>query len=230
MIHTVIEDEEIDDDKYNEEEGWEFVMVEGQKIGIKTSILEDKCTAVEMLICYAQEMGAAFHPYVEKVLGVVVPLLKFYFHDGVRFAAASVIPMLFKSIVQAQYRTFSLNLAHLMIAREVVLNTWHDVCEKMLNVITAEPDPTFVAHLFMSFHECIAHLGKMSMTPDLLQKFTAVVQNQLSEYLTRISDREGKSLEAGTFLAHDELWIGFQDSVRQMDVCCFVRPAIVKGQ
>lgn len=57
-----------------------------------------------MLICYAQEMGAAFHPYVPKVMGMVVPLLKFYFHDGVRFAAASVIPLLFKSLVDAKQR------------------------------------------------------------------------------------------------------------------------------
>ncbi len=96
------EDDQIDTEKYNEDDGWEFVSVEGQKIGIKTSILEDKCTAVEMLICYAQEMGADFHPYVEKVLGIVVPLFKFYFHDGVRFAAASVIPFLFKSLFEAK--------------------------------------------------------------------------------------------------------------------------------
>ena len=57
-----------------------------------------------MLICYAQEMGADFHPYVQKVLGIVVPLLKFYFHDGVRFASASVIPFLFKSWVDAKVR------------------------------------------------------------------------------------------------------------------------------
>jgi hypothetical protein len=49
-------------------------------------------------------MGADFHPYVQKVLGIVVPLLKFYFHDGVRFASASVIPFLFKSWVDAKVR------------------------------------------------------------------------------------------------------------------------------
>jgi hypothetical protein len=103
-----IEEEDIDDETYNQEEGWEFVNVEGQKIGIKTSLLEDKCTAVEMLICYAQEMGPAFHTYVEKVLGVVLPLLKFYFHDGVRYASATVLSLLLKSLTQAQYRNFCL--------------------------------------------------------------------------------------------------------------------------
>ena len=39
-------------DQYNEEEGWEFVIVDNKKVGIKTNLLEDKCTAVEMLICY----------------------------------------------------------------------------------------------------------------------------------------------------------------------------------
>jgi hypothetical protein len=84
--------------EYPSEDGWQFVSVSGQKVGIKTSILEEKCTAVEMLICYARELGASFLPYVERSLEIVVPLLKFYFHDGVREATAVLIPLLFKSM------------------------------------------------------------------------------------------------------------------------------------
>lgn len=97
--------DEVVGDEYCEDEGWEMVNMMGKKIGIKTSVLEDKCTAVEMLVCYSQEMGARFHPFVEKIMTIILPLLKFYFHDGVRFAAATVIPLLLKSWILAQYRT-----------------------------------------------------------------------------------------------------------------------------
>ena len=98
-----IADEQIGD-QYTEEEGWEVLSHRGQNICIKTSLLDDKCTAVEMLLCYAQEMGGLFHSYVEQIMNMVIPMLKFYFHDGVRFAAAAVIPLLLQSWIKADYR------------------------------------------------------------------------------------------------------------------------------
>jgi hypothetical protein len=56
-----------------------------------------------MLICYARELGPGFRKYAEEVLRVVVPLLRFYFHEGVRHAAAMVIPHLFKSLKESNY-------------------------------------------------------------------------------------------------------------------------------
>jgi hypothetical protein len=82
--------------KYSAEDGWEFVGIDGQQFGIKTTVLEEKCAAVEMFICYARDLGAAFQPYVEQVLETVLPLLKFYFHEGVRFAAATVLAYLIR--------------------------------------------------------------------------------------------------------------------------------------
>ena len=64
-------------------------------------MLEEKCTAIEMVICYARELGAEFDRYVDVMISIVVPLLKFYFHDGVRFAAAAVIPQLFEAMKKA---------------------------------------------------------------------------------------------------------------------------------
>jgi len=59
-----------------------------------------------MLICYARGLGAGFMPYVEQVCGIVLPLLKFYFHDGVRFAAAATIPQLLKCVRLSNAGTF----------------------------------------------------------------------------------------------------------------------------
>lgn len=61
---------------------------------IKTSVLEEKATACNMLYCYADELKEGFYPYVEEVMKMMVPLLKFYVHEEVRKAAVSALPEL----------------------------------------------------------------------------------------------------------------------------------------
>ncbi len=38
-----------------------------RKISIRTSVLEEKATACNMLCCYADELKDGFYPYVEQV-------------------------------------------------------------------------------------------------------------------------------------------------------------------
>lgn len=74
---------------------WQFVSLgEQQNFGIKTAGLEDKASACEMLVCYARELKESFSGYAEEVVRLMVPMLKFYFHDGVRTAAAASLPYL----------------------------------------------------------------------------------------------------------------------------------------
>lgn len=54
-----------------------------QSFGIRTAGLEEKATACQMLVCYARELKEAFSEYSEEVVKIMVPLLKFYFHDDI---------------------------------------------------------------------------------------------------------------------------------------------------
>lgn len=97
----------------------ETITLGDKRIGIKTSVLEEKATACNMLCCYADELKEGFFPWIDqvslihynghithifkrksltrvfpffKILQVaptLVPLLKFYFHEEVRKAAVS---------------------------------------------------------------------------------------------------------------------------------------------
>lgn len=51
-----------------------------------------------MLVCYARELKEGFADYAEQVVRLMIPLLKFYFHDGVRTAAAQSLPHLLESV------------------------------------------------------------------------------------------------------------------------------------
>lgn len=82
----------------SEEDDWTCVNLgDHQTFGIKTTGLEEKATACQMLVCYARELKGAFVNYVEETLKIMVPLLKFYFHDDVRVAAAESLPYLLES-------------------------------------------------------------------------------------------------------------------------------------
>jgi len=96
----------------------ETITLGDKRIAIKTSVLEEKATACNMLCCYADELKEGFYPWIDQVslynhisnlfpnlddvlpnlnymknalqvAPTLVPLLKFYFHEEVRRAAVS---------------------------------------------------------------------------------------------------------------------------------------------
>ena len=68
----------------SDDDGWEFVNLRDQQsFGIKTVGLEEKSMACQMLVCYAKELKEGFVEYTEQVVKLMVPLLKFYFHDDI---------------------------------------------------------------------------------------------------------------------------------------------------
>ena len=77
-----------DEDKHEEREGWETILMDGQTLGIRTSAIEEKCQSFETLVIYCSTLGARFAPYLAQGLEVSLPALQFYFHDGVREACA----------------------------------------------------------------------------------------------------------------------------------------------
>lgn len=152
--------------------------MEGTKVGIHTTSLEEKCTSLEMLICYARELGGGFHPYVERVMEIVLPLLKFYFHDGVRLAAAQMIPQLFNS--------FKLSGNY---SQDDLLRLWHDVCAKLFDSIEGDLDTSFQCSVFTCYYECLEIIGKNSMTHNLLESLIKTCFGISQQYMQRYQER-----------------------------------------
>ncbi|CAG8467575.1 10518_t:CDS:10 [Funneliformis mosseae] len=194
-----------DDDiesKYSADDGWEFVGVEGQQIGIKTTVLEEKCTAVEMLICYARELGSSFQPYVDSVLEIVLPLLKFCFHEGIRNAAAATIPHLLNSVKKANAN------------QDYVLNMWHTIAKKIIEAIMGGPDPSFLWQLYITFYESLETVGDNSLDTSLLEAFTNATEAQLQEFYQRLKQRE-QARHSGDYDAEDEDIIAEEEATEE---------------
>ena len=58
-------------------------MADHQRMGIRTSGLEDKYTACQMLVVYARDLGEGFADYVEAVAKIMIPMLRFVFYESI---------------------------------------------------------------------------------------------------------------------------------------------------
>ena len=133
---NVEDGEEGDDD---EEEGIATVFVQTddggshKKVAIKTSALEEKSTACNMLVCYFSELQEGMFPYIETVAKIMVPLLSFLFSEEVRTAAAALMPELAKAAVNSM-RSGLCDLGY-------VNNMLSFMFEKLISSIIEEPEP-----------------------------------------------------------------------------------------
>jgi importin-5 len=80
--------EDTDGDEEEQRDGWEMLRIDGRTVGIRTSVIEEKCQAFETLVIYCSTLRARFAPYMAQTLEIALPALKFYFHEGVREASA----------------------------------------------------------------------------------------------------------------------------------------------
>jgi len=166
----------------DEEDGWEFVTLgEQQKFGIKTAGLEDKSTACQMLVHYSRELKDGFADYTEEVVKIMVPLLKFYFHDTVRVTAAEALPHLLEC---AKFKGES-------YLREM----WSYICPELLTSIEREPEEQVVPEMMESFAKCCEVLPVGFITEEYFGQLAKIIHEKLEKHAERQAERVGKRKE-----------------------------------
>ncbi|XP_029055806.1 karyopherin beta 3 [Osmia lignaria lignaria] len=151
---------------------WEFISLgEQQNFGIKTAGLEDKASACEMLVCYARELKEGFADYAEEVVRLMVPMLKFYFHDGVRTAAAASLPYLLDcaKIKGPQY----------------LEGMWAYICPDLLKAIDTEPESEVLLELLYSLAKCIETLGAGCLGAQPMAELLRILDKLLNKHFER---------------------------------------------
>ncbi|XP_053273544.1 importin-5 [Pleuronectes platessa] len=158
-----------DMENISEDDGWEFVNLgDQQSFGIKTAGLEEKATACQMLVCYAKELKEGFVEYTEQVVKLMVPLLKFYFHDGVRVAAAESMPLLLEC---ARVR-----------GPEYLTQMWHFMCDALIKSIGTEPDSDVLSEIMHSFAKCIELMGDGCLNNEHFEELGGILKGKLEEH------------------------------------------------
>jgi importin-5 len=163
-----------------EEEGWELVPLKGKHIAIKTSVLDDKNMAIELIVIYAQVLQEAFEPYVTEIMDkIALPSLAFFFHDPVRVSAAKCVPALLTCYKKA-HGSESTQLGAL----------WERTLEKVTEVLSTEPTIDTLSKMYWCFYECVECMGKGCMTPQHMETFCKAAEGVLSDFEDRVKDRK----------------------------------------
>ncbi|KAF1973540.1 importin subunit beta-3 [Bimuria novae-zelandiae CBS 107.79] len=168
-----------------EEEGWELVPVKGKILGIKTSTLDDKHMATELIVIYAQVLEEAFEPYVNDIMDkIALPGLAFFFHDPVRVACAKCVPALLTAYKKA-HGPESIQLGQL----------WERTVERVLEVLSTEPAIDTLAEMYQCFYECLECIGKNSLTSTHMDTFIKSARSVLEDYQERVKERLNEQAE-----------------------------------
>jgi len=159
------------------EDDWQFVNLgDQQSFGIKTAGLEDKAAACQMLVTYARELKGGFAEYVDQTTQLMVPLLKFYFHDSVRTAAAEALPELLE-VAKAK-------------GPEFVASMWQFVFRDLLKAIDTEPENDVLSELLWSLAKCIERLGSGCLTEKDLQDIFDSLERHLGKHFEKAAERD----------------------------------------
>uniref|UniRef100_A0A8C1H8H7 Karyopherin (importin) beta 3 n=1 Tax=Cyprinus carpio carpio TaxID=630221 RepID=A0A8C1H8H7_CYPCA len=176
-----------DMENMSEDDGWEFVNLgDQQSFGIKTAGLEEKATACQMLVCYAKELKEGFVEYTEQVVKLMVPLLKFYFHDDILHET---------TITYIPYDLASMPLL-LECARvrgpEYLTQMWHFMCDALIKSIGTEPDSDVLSEIMHSFAKCIELMGDGCLNNEHFEELGGILKGKLEEHFKNQELRQAK--------------------------------------
>eukprot|EP01103_Thecamoeba_quadrilineata_P011595 TRINITY_DN279_c0_g1_i1.p1 TRINITY_DN279_c0_g1~~TRINITY_DN279_c0_g1_i1.p1 ORF type:complete len:1093 (+),score=229.45 TRINITY_DN279_c0_g1_i1:45-3323(+) len=186
-IEPQFKQSEVDDDDDDEyEEGWETLSVGGKKLQIRSSALEEKTTACNMLYCYSEELKEGFFPHVPAVMNICAPLVNFLYSDDVRAAVVTLMPSLMRSA--SHYFTKSGQDGKAALAQ-----LWLTCFPHFIEALPDEVDIDLLQSMVDSFRECLEIAGENVLNPEQLSKTVDVIKSIIVEYSERMRERNERS-------------------------------------
>ncbi|KAF8055485.1 IPO5 [Scenedesmus sp. PABB004] len=136
-------------DDLDDDDDVEHIQLGDKVLAIRTSSLEEKATACNMIVCYVDELRDGFFPYVQPVGELMVPLLRFYFHEDVRRAAAAALPHLVRAAADAADK--GVPGAGKEFTSRLVGFMW----DPLIAALKKEPEPDITAAMLDSLGEVV---------------------------------------------------------------------------
>jgi hypothetical protein len=166
-------------------EGWEFIIIGTKCVGVRTASLEEKAEACDMITTYAEELGGGFFPYVDPVLKIMLPLLKFYYHEDVRATAAQCMPALMNSASEHLKSAGAASGADVMYVRNLFLH----ILPTYIEAIEQELDTYVLTKMLESFVKCLDIIGTGFLDTEQLKKCSACLEAVLNDYIEFITSQ-----------------------------------------
>lgn len=182
---SLLDEEEVEEFDNNPE--WDVISLSGKMIAVHTASLDDKQLAMDLLRTYAIQLKGDFQPWVREIVETIaIPALDFYLHDGVRGSAALTLAALLRCSVIATGAQ----------SNETV-SLWTQICNKLMEVLAAEPVAEVLVANYTSLVECVAALGSTPAftTQDQLEQMSECINTNLTEIYSRIKSRDNEDDE-----------------------------------
>jgi hypothetical protein len=134
-----------DDDASTDGEDIQIAQVNDRCLSIRTSILEEKATACQLLAGMVMDLEDAFFPYAEQVTQVLAPLMTDSVHSDIRSSAISSMPALVKCVALASSNS------------EAIKQMIDFTLGRLVNALTSEPEVELVMIIMQSMKMCIVN-------------------------------------------------------------------------
>eukprot|EP00268_Persea_americana_P012087 TRINITY_DN15073_c0_g1_i1.p1 TRINITY_DN15073_c0_g1~~TRINITY_DN15073_c0_g1_i1.p1 ORF type:complete len:510 (-),score=127.82 TRINITY_DN15073_c0_g1_i1:429-1799(-) len=178
----------------SDDESIETITLGDKRIGIKTSVLEEKATACNMLCCYAEELKEGFYPWIDEVAPTLVPLLKFYFHEEVRKAAISAMPELLHSAKLAVEKGLAQGHDESYVKR---MSDY--IIPALVEALHKEPETEICANILDSLNECIQISGPLldeSQVRSIVDEIKRVITASSTRKIERAERAKAEDFDA----------------------------------
>lgn len=170
-----------DEDNSNESvDGYETVTIGDKTLSIRTSVLEDKAVACTMLACFIAELRGGFYEYVQPVTELMVPLLKFFYHDECRTAAANCLPDLVRCVMESNRDPTG--------AQVITLVQY--IMPQLLDAIKGEPDVEVLVHMVDALAQVAGLVGPPAIPQELMNSAAQAISMILLESEARNIERD----------------------------------------
>ncbi|KAJ8499895.1 hypothetical protein OPV22_010447 [Ensete ventricosum] len=193
-ITSADSDDEIED---SDDESVETITLGDKRIGIRTSVLEEKATACNMLCCYVDELKEGFYPWIDQVAPTLVPLLKFYFHEEVRKAAVAAMPELLRSAKLAVEKGQAQGRDETYVKQLVDY-----IIPSLVEALQKEPETEICASMLDSLNECM-QLAGLLLSENQVRSIVDQIKHVITASAARKKERAERT-KAEDFDAEEE--------------------------
>lgn len=123
----------------------QIAQVNDRCLSIRTSVLEEKATACQLLTSMVTDLEETFFPYAEQVTQVLAPLMTDSVHSDIRSSSISAMPALVKCVAIASTNA------------EAIKQIVDFTLGRLVHALTSEPELELVMNIMQSMKLCISH-------------------------------------------------------------------------
>eukprot|EP00056_Hartaetosiga_gracilis_P011944 m.185861 g.185861 ORF g.185861 m.185861 type:complete len:1148 (-) comp13608_c0_seq2:1764-5207(-) len=159
-------------------EAWQQLDIADQRFAIKTSTIEEKRAANDMLIIYCQQLGGKFASQVEEIMELAKKNLGYYFEENIRISAATIMADLIHSYRQSDE-----------FGEDAAVALWSNIYPEFISQTSKEPDLEVMVAKLSGVGRCVSELEARALDEGFLAQLFVLLKKIVKEYNDRAAER-----------------------------------------